>query len=133
MGGIDKSVPLKKWMSLIKLLPRQQAALIMQLCTGHIGLNKHLHQIRCSDTPYCPSCDENTIELTHHFLFDCVHYHHECSILQHKLRCQSHNMSYLLSHPAAILPLLKFIHLTGRLKQTFRALCSEDQLTAEIS
>lgn len=132
MGGIDKSVPLKNWMLLIKLLPHQQAALIMQLRTGHIGLNKHLHWIHHSDTPYCPSCDENAIELTHHFLFNCVCYCHERSILQHKLHCQSHNVSYLLSHPAAILPLLKFVHLTGHLKQTFGALCSEGQLAAEI-
>ena len=132
MGGIDKLVPSKKWMLVVKPLPHQQAALIMQLHTGHIRLNKHLHQIHHSDTPYCPSCDENAIELTHHFLFDCVCYHHEHSILQRKLCCQSHNMSYLLSHPAATLPLLKFVHSTGCLKQTFGALCSEDQLTADI-
>ena len=133
MGGIDKSVPLKKWMSLVKPLPCRQAALIMQLRTGHIGLNKHLHRIHRSDTPYCPSCDENAIESTHHFLFDCVRYHHKHSILQRKLCHLSHNVSYLLSHPAATLPLLKFIHSTGHLKQTFGALCSEDQLAADIS
>ena len=132
MGGIDKSVPSKKWMLLIKSLPCRQAALIMQLRTGHIRLNKHLHRIHSSDTPYCPSCDENAIELTLHFLFNCVRYHHKCSILQHNLHRQSHNRSYLLSHPAAILPLLKFVHLTGHLKQTFGALCSEDQLAADI-
>ena len=43
MSGIDKSVLLKKWMKLIKLLSHKQTSIVMQLRTGHIGLNKHLH------------------------------------------------------------------------------------------
>ena len=86
---------------LIKPLSQHQASLIMQLCTGQIGLNKHFHWICCSDTPCCPSCNENAIESIHHFLFDCVHYHCEWSILHQKLRWHSYNMSYLLSHPAS--------------------------------
>ena len=50
MGGIDKSVSLKKWMMLVKPLSQHQASLIMQLCTGQIVLNKHLHWIHCSET-----------------------------------------------------------------------------------
>ena len=133
MGGIDKSVPSKKWMSLVKPLSRRQASLIMQLRTGQIGLNKHLHRIRRSDTPYCPNCNENAVETIHHFLFDCARYRSEWSILHRKLRRRSHNLSYLLSHPAATLPLLKYVHSTGRLKQTFGALCSENQLSANTS
>ena len=133
MGGIDKSVPSKKWMSLVKPLSRRQASLIMQLRTGQIGLNKHLHRIRRSDTPYCPNCNENAVETIHHFLFDCARYRSERSILHRKLRRRSHNLSYLLSHPAATLPLLKYVHSTGRLKQTFGALCSENQLSANTS
>ena len=39
--------------------------------------------------------------LTHHFLFNCICYHHECSILHCNLCHSSHDMSYLLSHPEA--------------------------------
>lgn len=133
MGGIDKLVPSKKWMMLVKPLSQCQASLIMQLCTGQIGLNKHLYWICCSETPYCPSCNKNATESIHHFLFNCICYCHEWSILHQKLWWCSHNMSYLLSHPAATLPLLKYVHLTGRLKQTFGTLCSENQLTADTT
>ena len=37
MSGIDKSVLLKKWMKLIKLLSHKQTSIVMQLRTGHIG------------------------------------------------------------------------------------------------
>ena len=132
MGGIDKSVLSKNWMKLINPLSQKQASIIMQLHTGHIGLNKHLHHIKCSDTPYCPNCDENAFEDTHHFLFDCIGYQHECSILHRNFR-HLHDLSYLLINPAATLPLLKYIHSTGHLKQTFGAVCSDDQLTADTS
>ena len=133
MGGINKLVPLKKCMSLIIPLSCQQASIIMQLWTGHIGLNKHLHHICHSNTPYYPSFNENAIKSTHHFLFNCTCYHHKHSILHCKLHHSSHNMLYLLSHPTATLPLLKFVHAAGHLKQTFGALCSEDQLAADTS
>ena len=122
MGRIDKSILSKKWMKLTKSLSHKQASIVMQLCTGHIGLNKHLHQIKRSDSPHCPNCDENAIETVHHFLF-------EIHTLQ-KLRHCTHDLSHLLTHPAATLPLLKFIHATGHLKQTFGAICPDDQTIA---
>ena len=131
LGRIDKSAPSKNWMKLINPLSHKQASIIMQLHTSHIGLNKHLHCIKHSNTPYCPNCDENTIKDTHHFLFDCTGYQHERSILHRKLCRRMHNLSYLLTNPTATLPLLKYIHSTGHLKQTFGAVCSNDQLTAD--
>ena len=131
IGGIDKSVLSKNWMKLINPLSHKQASIIMQLCISHIGLNKHLHHIKHSNTPYCSNCDENAIKDTHHFLFDCTGYQHERSILHRKLHRCMHDLSYLLMNPAATLPLLKYIHSTGCLKQTFGAVCSNDQLTAD--
>ena len=43
MGRIDKSILSKKWMKLMKSLSHKQASIVMQLHTGHIGLNKCLH------------------------------------------------------------------------------------------
>ena len=131
MSGIDKSVLLKKWMKLVKLLSHKQTSIVMQLHTGHIGLNKHLHWIKCSDSPHCPNCDENAIKTVHHFLFNCTRYHREHSILHRKLRRRTHDISHLLTHPAATLPLLKYIHMTGRLKQTFGTICQDDQNIAD--
>ena len=133
LGGIDKSVLSKNWMKLINPLSCKQASIIMQLHSGHIGLNKLLHHIKWSNTPYCPNCDENAIEDTHHFLFTCSAYQHKCSILHRKLRRHSHDLSYLLTNSAATLPLLKYIHSTGQLKQTFGAVCSNDQLAADLT
>lgn len=82
----------------------------MQLYSGHIGLNKHLHHIKHSNTPTCPNCDENVDKTIHHYLFECTHYCRERSI---KLRQHSLKLSYLLSNTEAILLLLKFIQATG--------------------
>lgn len=109
MGGIDKSIP------------------------SNIGLNKHLHQIKCSESPHCPNCNKNTIETVHHFPFDCTQYHHERSILHRKLHCHTHNLPHLLTHPTATLPLLKYIHATGCLKQTFGAIYPDEQAMANTT
>ena len=42
----------------------------VQLITGHCGLNKHLYNIRKSDTSACPSCGEEE-ETVAHFLGQC--------------------------------------------------------------
>ena len=133
MSGIDKSVLSKKWMKLVKPLSHKQTSIIMQLRTGHIGLNKHLHRIKRSDSPHCPNCDENAIETIHHFLFDCTRYRRERSILHRKLRRHTYDISHLLTHPAATLPLLKYIHATGHLKQMFGTICQDDQNIADTT
>ena len=133
MSGIDKSVLSKKWMKLVKPLSHKQTSIIMQLHTGHIGLNKHLHRIKCSDSPHCPNCDKNAIETIHHFLFDCTRYRRERSILHRKLRQRTYDISHLLTHPAATLPLLKYIHVTGHLKQMFGTICQDDQNIADTT
>ena len=119
LGSIDISTPSKIWLNLVKPLTRKQASILMQLRSGHISLNKHLHKIWSSNTPNCPNCNKNTPETIHHFLFECTNYYHEQAILHRTLQRKSHELSYLLSNPTTTLPLLKFIHTTGQLKQTF--------------
>ena len=130
---IEQCSPSKKWMRLVQNLLRKQASIIMQLRTGHIGLNKYLHRINRSDTPNCPNCDAHTDETIHHFLFECESYRRERFTLHRKLRRQSLDLSFLLSHPSATLPLLKYVHATGRLKQTFGAVCPDNQTSAQIT
>ena len=120
---IDKSTPSKKWLQLVKPLSHKQLSIIMQLCTSQIGLNEHLYHIKWADSPLCPNCDKNTDETIHHFLFDCTKYCHECHILQQKLHHYSYDLLYLLSNPTTTLLLLKYVHSSGHLKQTFRAVC----------
>ena len=45
LSSIDNSTPFKRWMKLVDPLTCKQAAILRHLRLGHIGLNKHLHQI----------------------------------------------------------------------------------------
>ena len=109
----------KKYLRLISSLDRHQASLIFQLRSGHIALNHHLFQICKAESPACPWCQGITIETVKHYLLECLQYRNECHALQRKLRRNSGSLSFLLSSPMAVLPLLKFVHSTGRLKSFF--------------
>jgi ribonuclease HI len=116
---IDNTAPSKKYLRLIRDLDRRQASLLFQLRSGHIGLNHHLFRIRRSETPSCPHCRGITVETVKHFLLDCPQYVRERHELRVKLRRNSDSLSFLLSSPVAILPLLKYVHSTGRFKSFF--------------
>ena len=116
---IDNSAPSKKYLRLIKGLDCHQASLLFQLRSGHIGLNHHLFHIRKSEMPSCPLCQGITVETVKHFLLDCPHYSRERHELRLKLRRNAGSLSFLLNSPVAVLPLLKFVHSTGRFKSIF--------------
>jgi ribonuclease HI len=116
---IDNTAPSKKYLRLIKDLDRRQASLLFQLRSGHVGLNHHLFRIHRSETPSCPHCRGITVETVRHFLLDCPQYVRERHELRVKLRRNSDSLSFLLSSPVATLPLLKYVHATGRFKSFF--------------
>ena len=116
---IDNSAPSKKYLQLISGLDRHQASLIFQLRLGQIGLNQHLFRIHKVESPVCPQCQGIMVESVKHFLLDCPHYRNECHVLQRKLHCNTGSLSFLLSSPVAVMPLLKFGHSTGRFKSFF--------------
>ena len=127
MRLIDKSTSSKKWLKLVANLSRAQASLLFQLRSGHIGLNKHLHQIKQTASPACNNCNNGTEESIQHYLFECVKYSQERHLLQRSLQHHTSNLAYLLSSPDAMLPLLKFIHTLRLLKQTFGEVHSATQ------
>ena len=116
LKAIDNTAPSKKYLRLISGLDRRQMSLLFQLRSGHIGLNQHLFRIKKSDTPVCPNCQGITVESVKHFLIDCPFYRHERHALHIKLRRNAGSLSFLLSSPVAVLPVLKFVHATGRFK-----------------
>jgi hypothetical protein len=67
------------------------------------------------------------VETVKHFLLDCPFYRHERHTLQRKLRRNAGSLSFLLSSPIAVIPLLKFVHATGRFK-TFFGKNNEDKI-----
>ena len=119
---IDKTTLLKKWLQLVSKLTWVQASILLQLHTGHIGLNRHLHHIKQSNSPACPNCNHTPQETVHHFLFECSKYHQERFTIQWKLGCYASTLSYLLTNSAAIKPLLNYIHDTQCLRQTYGSL-----------
>ncbi|KIM86038.1 hypothetical protein PILCRDRAFT_51587, partial [Piloderma croceum F 1598] len=89
---------------------------IAQLRTGHIPLNQHLFRIRRSETPTCPHCQSLTVKTVRHYLLECPHYQNERHILQQKLKRKADSLSFLLTKPEAIKPLLGYIHATKHFK-----------------
>ena len=59
------------------------------------------------------------METVKHYLLDYPHYRNEWHILQRKLCRNAGSLSFLLSSPVAVMPLLKFIHATGCFKTHF--------------
>lgn len=75
--ALDPSHTPKSFTRLAGQLKKKHTALDVQLHTGHIPLNKHLHRIKRSATPMCLQCGDAQIESIHHFLFDCPRYNRE--------------------------------------------------------
>lgn len=96
MQAIDKSTPLKKWLKLVSNLSCMQTSLILQLRTGHIGLNKYLHCIKWTQILLCTYCNDQVVEMVHHFLFNCHYYHWEWHKLQGSECHHASNLLHLL-------------------------------------
>jgi hypothetical protein len=122
LKSIDNTAPSKKYLRLIKNLDHRQASILFQLQSIHISLNQHLFCIRKSETPPCPHCQGITVESVKHFLLECPQYVRERHELQTKLQHNSNSLSFLLSSPVAVLPLLKCVHATGQ----FKSFCGKD-------
>ncbi|KAF8835922.1 hypothetical protein BDN67DRAFT_912126, partial [Paxillus ammoniavirescens] len=87
------------------------------LRTTHIALNKHLHHIKKSASPLCPYCDK--IEVVEHYLTICPQYICEHHILSIVLRRSMSSVTFLLTQPKAINPLIAYINSSGHMKETF--------------
>lgn len=112
------SVPSKKFLKLIADLPHHQASFIFQLCTGHVPLNNHLHQIKKAPSPMCPHCLEKCETIVHYLLF-CPAYTRCWMKLNNKLKQKARDLSTLLADPYGIKPLLIYAHAAGWLEGSF--------------
>jgi ribonuclease HI len=110
-------------------LPRQWCSLIVQLQSGHIGLNAHLNRIQKHPTPNCESCEAAgypTPETVTHFLFECPSYRRERHILKMNLGRGANSLAQLLQGKKdSIKELVKYVDRTGRLKATFGELTQD--------
>jgi hypothetical protein len=111
--------PSNKFQSLTRGLTRRQASILIQMRSGHAGLNKHLARINRADSPICPACEQEE-ESVLHFLVRCPAHDREQWTLRRELGARiSGSVPLLLSLKTALPHVLRFIHNTGRLRATF--------------
>ena len=118
LQAIDSSLPGRSFLKRAASLSRRQLGVLVQLCTGHALLLKHLHRIQRSPTADCPTCGEEH-ESVHHFLLTCpcfasAQYQY---IVPLGRRCR--DLSYLLGSPDASNNLFAFVNAMGWVRGTF--------------
>jgi len=108
---IDSSLPSKTFLKLIVPLPHNQAALLIQLRTGHVPLAKHLHHIGKADSPICLCCRERE-ETVEHYLIHCPA-HSAARWTLYIFGRDTRDRTKLLSKPKLMGPLFHFAAQTG--------------------
>src|SRR5882724_6507627 len=99
-------------------LSRGRASALVQLSTGHILLQKHLHRIGKADSPMCPACHSHK-ETVHHFLLMCPAHAWQRRWVKGKLRRTARSVRTLLLSPKAFDVMFQYVNSTGQFKATF--------------
>ena len=105
------------FLKLVDDLPKRHAAILFQLRTGHVPLNKHLHRISKVDSPKCPHCP-NATETVLHYLLECPKYTNARHCLRRALHRKARSLPSLLADPKCTKPVLAFIHATSCFQTT---------------
>jgi hypothetical protein len=112
---IDDTMPSRKYLALVHLMPRSQSTLMIWLRTGHAPLNHHLHRIHAVESPGCAACDAGTEETVKHYLLDCPAYERARRTLRRELGVRkAGDIQFLLSDARATGPLMAFADDTKR-------------------
>ena len=91
---------------------RKGASTIIQMRTGHCGLNKYLHRFGKSITPYCQcGYGKETVE---HYLLECKVYKEQRKCLKNKVGRGKMRVDLLLGDPKVVKHTLSHIEETGR-------------------
>jgi ribonuclease HI len=110
---IDPTLSIASFRKIVRDMPKCQSAILVQLRTGHIALNKHLNRIGKADSPVCPCCmrDDKTV---HHFLLHCPAHAIARRALGQAAGQDANYIQKLLSNLTAIPHLLKYVGATKR-------------------
>ena len=114
----DPGMPSKAFSKIAERLPRKQASLLIQLRTGHVPLQQHLYRMHKVDSPICPKCG-TTKETVYHFLMECAAYNGARAERERQAGPASRSIKDLLSRPALIPPLFRYIHDTQRFQAMY--------------
>ena len=94
---------------------RTTVATIVQLRTGHCGLNKYLHSIGATHSPYCEcGYGKETVE---HYLLECNKYRDQRKRMRLELKKGKMTVARLLGDPKAIKHTMKYVKETARLER----------------
>lgn len=118
MAKIDPKLPSPAFSKATAALSRAQSSVLIQLRTGHIGLNHHMKRIKKTQNDSCPNC-AGIAETIHHYLFDCPEYDHERHELGRRLGRDAKSLKFLLNAPKGIPEILRYVGKTGRLRKQF--------------
>ncbi|KAF5380534.1 hypothetical protein D9615_004725 [Tricholomella constricta] len=99
-------------------LTRRQHSLVVQLRTGHVPLNQHLHRLKVVDGPKCSHCPDDN-ETVRHYLYQCSRYRDARTDLITRLGRDAHDAATLYGTRKGIKNLLQYVEDTERLKNTF--------------
>jgi ribonuclease HI len=98
---------------LYKGIPRQQAAQLARLRTGHCGLNQYLHRFGHADSPLC-DCDNGAIETVNHYLLHCPRYSRQRAKLTRNVGVGGMRVEKLLGYREIVGNTLEYIKETRR-------------------
>jgi len=115
---IDPSAPSSRFQKITASLPHHHSSLLIQLHTGHLPLNGHLHKIGKAKSPKCPACPTRN-ENIHHFILMCPRFERQRRILERKLGQSSRSLSFLFSNPKAFPALFNYVNSTRCLSSIF--------------
>lgn len=125
VSRIDPSLPPATFRRDTAHLPRRNTSILIQLRTGHIALNRHLHRINRADSPECPSC-HGASETTDHFLFHCPAYEGPRRELRNALGQAASQPRKLLGDKKAWPSLFRYINATHRFEENFGELSTAE-------
>ena len=114
---IDPSMPSPRFRKDTTNIDCWHASMLIQLRTGHIPLQKHLHRLGHANSPSCLACHREE-ETVHHYIMTCPAYTRQRKWLHGQLRRAASSISTLLANPKAFKYLFRFIHDTGLFRNT---------------
>jgi ribonuclease HI len=125
---IDATLPSPSFRKLTENLTRKQAAMLIQLRSGHAPLAKHLHRIGKTASPVCPYCrayEETVI----HYLILCPGHTIARREMNRRGGRETREYTKLLSNPDLMEHLFRFITKTSRFRTTYGDLSADEDAT----
>jgi hypothetical protein len=118
---VEKEAPFKRFKKMAGEWSKKQTSLLIQLRTGHAGLNAHLYRFKRVESPICEHCaidDYNANETVQHYLFECPAWTNQRRKLQYGMgHHKAKTMKGLFENEENVKQLIKFVASTRRFEK----------------